>query len=33
VLGSETCAALIEKIFALEDVKNIAALRPLLQQA
>ena len=33
VLGSEKCAALIEKIFALEDVKNIAALRPLLQRA
>ncbi len=33
VLGSEKCAALIEKILALENVKNIAALRPLLQRA
>ena len=33
VLGGEKCAALIEKIFALENVKNIAALRPLLQRA
>jgi len=33
VLGSEKCAALIEKIFALEAVKNIAELQPLLQRA
>jgi 2-methylcitrate dehydratase PrpD len=33
VLGGKKSAALIEKIFALENVKNIAALRPLLQHA
>jgi 2-methylcitrate dehydratase PrpD len=33
VLGSEKCAKLVDKIFALEDVRNIAELRPLLQRA
>jgi 2-methylcitrate dehydratase PrpD len=33
VLGSEKCAKLIEKILALDAVKNITDLRPLLQRA
>ena len=33
VLGNEKCAELIEKILALEDVKDIGQLRPLLQRA
>lgn len=33
VLGNERSAALVEKIFALEDVKDITQLRPLLQRA
>ena len=32
VLGNEKCAALIGKIFALEEVKDIGQLRPLLQR-
>jgi 2-methylcitrate dehydratase PrpD len=33
VLGPEKCAKLIERIFALEDVKDVGQLRPLLQRA
>ena len=33
VLGNEKCAELIEKIFALENVKDIGQLRPFLQRA
>jgi 2-methylcitrate dehydratase PrpD len=33
ILGASTCASLIEKIFALENVKDIRDLRPLLQRA
>ena len=33
VLGSKKSTALIERIFALEDVRNITELRPLLQRA
>ncbi|MGH9356870.1 MAG: MmgE/PrpD family protein, partial [Terriglobia bacterium] len=33
VFGDAKCNKLIEKIFALEDVKDIRELRPLLQQA
>jgi 2-methylcitrate dehydratase PrpD len=33
VLGPATASALIEKIMALENVKNILALRPLLQRS
>ena len=33
VLGAATAATLIEKILALENVKNIRELRPLLQRA
>jgi len=33
VLGNERSAALVEKIFALEDVKDITRLRPLFQRA
>jgi 2-methylcitrate dehydratase PrpD len=32
VLGSATCAALIEKVLALESLKNVLELRPLLQR-
>lgn len=33
VLGNEKCEALIEKIFTLEEVKDIGQLRPFLQRA
>jgi hypothetical protein len=33
VLGAAKCAGLIDKIFALESVKNVRELRPLLQRA
>jgi 2-methylcitrate dehydratase PrpD len=33
VLGPETCTRLIDRIFALEQVKDIRELRPLLQRA
>ena len=33
VLGKETCAKLIDKVLALESVKDIHELRPLLQHA
>src|SRR5688572_17087239 len=33
VLGRERCATLIDRIFALETVRNIGELRPLLQSA
>lgn len=33
VLGAATCGKLIEKIWALENVKEIGELRPLLQRA
>ncbi|GAC1628039.1 MAG: MmgE/PrpD family protein [Candidatus Acidiferrum sp.] len=33
VLGTDTCAKLIEKIIGLEKVKNVSELRPLLQRA
>ena len=33
VLGAETCTRLIEKIFALEQMKDVRELRPLLQRA
>jgi 2-methylcitrate dehydratase PrpD len=32
VLGAETCTRLIEKVFALEQVKDVRELRPLLQR-
>ena len=32
VLGAGVCAKLIEKVFALENVKDIKDLRPLLQR-
>ena len=32
VLGNEKCTQLIEKIFALEEVKDIGQLRPFLQR-
>jgi 2-methylcitrate dehydratase PrpD len=32
VLGAETCTKLIEKVFGLEQVKDIRELRPLLQR-
>jgi 2-methylcitrate dehydratase PrpD len=32
VLQAEKCSALIEKIFNLESVKDVRALRPLLQR-
>jgi 2-methylcitrate dehydratase PrpD len=32
VLGSEKCTALIDQILALERVKNVRELRPLLQR-
>ena len=31
VLGAEKCSALLQKIFDLESVSDIRALRPLLQ--
>ena len=31
VLGADSCAKLIEKIFALERVRDVGELRPLLQ--
>jgi 2-methylcitrate dehydratase PrpD len=33
VLGAETCGKLVDVIFALEQVKNMRELRPLLQKA
>jgi hypothetical protein len=33
VLGAATSAKLIEKVFDLENVKNIREFRPLLQRA
>ena len=33
VLGSDACRRLIEAVFALETVKNIRDLRPMLQRA
>jgi 2-methylcitrate dehydratase PrpD len=33
VLGAETCAALVEKVYALEQVKDVRELRPLLQRS
>jgi hypothetical protein len=33
VLGAATTAKLIERIFDLENVKNVRDLRPLLQKA
>src|SRR5258708_38956665 len=32
VLGAAKCSTIIEKIFSLEDVKDIHELRPALQQ-
>ena len=32
VLGNEKCTELIEKIFALENIRDIGQLRPLLQR-
>jgi 2-methylcitrate dehydratase PrpD len=32
VLGNETCTKLIEKVFGLEQIKDIRELRPLLQR-
>ncbi|MGA2891875.1 MAG: MmgE/PrpD family protein [Xanthobacteraceae bacterium] len=32
VLGAATCAALVEKVYALEQVKDVRELRPLLQR-
>jgi len=32
VLGDEKCARLIDRLFALEDVRDIRELRPLLQR-
>jgi len=33
ILGAKKCAALVAKIFALESVKDIRELRPLLQRS
>jgi 2-methylcitrate dehydratase PrpD len=33
VLGAQTFAKLVEKVLALEQVKNVRELRPLLQRA
>jgi 2-methylcitrate dehydratase PrpD len=33
VLGAQTCTALVEKVYGLEQVKDIRALRPLLQRS
>jgi hypothetical protein len=33
VLGSPACAALIEKVLALENVKDVRELRPVLQRS
>jgi 2-methylcitrate dehydratase PrpD len=33
VLGNETCTKLIDRVFALEQVKDVRELRPLLQHA
>jgi hypothetical protein len=32
ILGGDTCRRLIDAVFALETVKNIRDLRPLLQR-
>jgi hypothetical protein len=32
VLGAEKCSRLIETIYALEQVRDVRALRPLLQR-
>ena len=33
VLGAATCQKLIDKVFAIESVKNVVELRPLLQRS
>jgi hypothetical protein len=33
VLGEKVCANLIERVMALESVKNIRELRPLLRKS
>jgi 2-methylcitrate dehydratase PrpD len=33
VLGVQTCTALVEKVYGLEQVNDIRALRPLLQRS
>jgi len=33
VLGADTCTALMEKVYALEQVNNVRELRPLLQRS
>jgi 2-methylcitrate dehydratase PrpD len=33
VLGAETCTALVDKVYALEQVKDVRELRPLLQRS
>jgi 2-methylcitrate dehydratase PrpD len=33
VLGAQACAALVDKVLAIEQVKDIRELRPLLQKA
>jgi 2-methylcitrate dehydratase PrpD len=32
VLGNETCTKLIDKVFGLEQIKDVRELRPLLQR-
>jgi len=33
VLGASTCTALLDKLLALENVKDVHELRPLLQRS
>jgi hypothetical protein len=33
VLGSATCQTLIDRVIAIESVKSVLELRPLLQRA
>ena len=33
VIGSMRCSSLIEKVLALDNIKNILELRPLLQKS
>ena len=33
VLGSEICSKLVDKVFSLEQIKDIRELRPLLQRS
>jgi hypothetical protein len=33
VLGAETCNELVEKVYALEQVRDVRELRPLLQRS